>query len=192
VSAALRKTARAIRRGVAVEKQVRAAGRLKEVLEIEHGLHSGGSAEEAFGAVVDVAKKHGWFVLVLLEAIEAARRARTAAAVAVPARTTDGHAGAVLAENEEQELDAVITATEPVVREPSQKEKATVVAAAKNWDDILKDYDLNAMLLITRLVVPEGTVDDVIMQYPKKTKVHRQRMRLLTLRPSGTRAATSL
>jgi hypothetical protein len=64
-------------------------------------------------------------------------------------------------------LDALIKNTDPRVRPSLSRPKTADPGVRVQWDDVLKDYDLAEMMLVTPYVIPEAEIDDVIAKYRK-------------------------
>jgi hypothetical protein len=68
-------------------------------------------------------------------------------------------------------LDAVIKSTDPPRGLHPSRPRTAEVAARVQWDDVLRDYDLGEMMLVTPYIIPEAEVDDVIAQFRKSLQI---------------------
>lgn len=70
----------------------------------------------------------------------------------------------------QQDLDAIIASTNPS-RKKSKRRPKTELLPDRKWDDVLKDYNIGDMMMVTPYVIPEPVVDDVLEEYRKTLKV---------------------
>ena len=79
----------------------------------------------------------------------------------------------VLQYNEKSDhLDAIIADTEPNVKQRSQRTQKYEIPTTRGWDDVIQDYSISEMMLVTPLDVPEQVVDSVIETYQKSIQIH--------------------
>ena len=67
--------------------------------------------------------------------------------------------------NRPTDIDAIISRTEPSAPRTPSRQSRLEYEERPGWDDVIRDYDLNEMMLCTPYVVPESQVDAVIASY---------------------------
>lgn len=61
-------------------------------------------------------------------------------------------------------IDAIVTSTHPKAK-ASKKRARTELQPSRNWDDVLKEYNIGEMMLVTPYVVSEQDIDNILNNY---------------------------
>ncbi|OHS92955.1 hypothetical protein TRFO_12139 [Tritrichomonas foetus] len=71
--------------------------------------------------------------------------------------------------DESKPLEAIVANTEPS-KKTQRKMPTYEIPKTKGWDDVIKDYSISEMLLVTPYIIPEQVVDSVVNAYRKTRK----------------------
>jgi hypothetical protein len=194
----LRSATREMKKKLTLETQIRRSELFTQLRTILANANRYQDPGRATRQLLDLANANPWFVPILWEVVDVTTRDRVPprgvgrpyTAVKRQFDRNDPDLGALYCDlswmTEEQlryravailynlskkQLDAMIAATEELPQRPKTPHERDDVIVSQQWDDIIKPLDLDDMMIVTKCLVPESQVDDVLVQFQRSLSI---------------------
>jgi hypothetical protein len=194
----LRSATWAMKKKLALEDQIRRSELFTQVRTILANGNRNHDTGQATRQLLDLANANPWFVPMLWEVVDVTTKDRVPphgvgrpyTGVRRQLDRNDPDLGALYCDlswmTEEQlryravavlynlskkQLDAMIAATEELPQRPKAPHEPNEVIVSQQWDDVIKRLDLDDMVVVTKCLVPESQVDDILVKFRRELRI---------------------